>query len=85
MLAGAVQLTLSEPLAAVAATAVGAPGTVRGVTELDAAELLPVPSPLRAVTVKVYAVPFVSGDTKSTPEELKTTIFTHYTVLRKKQ
>jgi hypothetical protein len=29
--------------------------------------------------------PFVSGDTKSTPEELKTTIFTHYTVLRKKQ
>ncbi|MBY0112445.1 MAG: hypothetical protein K2Y21_06460 [Phycisphaerales bacterium] len=28
--------------------------------------------------------PFVSGDTKSTPEELKTTIFTHYTVLRKR-
>ena len=29
--------------------------------------------------------PFVSGDTKSTPDELKTTIFTHYTVLRKRQ
>ncbi|MFN9976748.1 MAG: hypothetical protein ACK58T_43295 [Phycisphaerae bacterium] len=29
--------------------------------------------------------PFVSGDTKSTPDELKATIFTHYTVLRKKQ
>lgn len=28
--------------------------------------------------------PYISGDSKSSPEELKSTIFTHYTVLRRK-
>lgn len=29
--------------------------------------------------------PYIAGDTKSTPEQLKATIFTHYTILRKRQ
>lgn len=33
-------------------------GVLAGVTEFDAAEAVPVPIPLVAVTVKVYAVPF---------------------------
>jgi hypothetical protein len=52
----------------VAETLVGAPGTVTGVTLtlasgvtlLEAVEALEVPTELVAVTVKVYAVPFVS-------------------------
>ena len=38
----------------------GAPGAVAGVTLLDAAEAGPVPMAFVAVTVNVYAVPFVS-------------------------
>jgi hypothetical protein len=38
---------------------VGVPGTVAGVTEFEAAEAVPVPTALVAVTLKVYAVPFV--------------------------
>jgi hypothetical protein len=48
---GAVQETLSAPLARVAATPVGAPGTVAGVTAAEAAEEGPVPATFVAVTV----------------------------------
>jgi hypothetical protein len=41
-----------------ALTAVGAPGTFAGVTELDA-PLGPVPAALVATTLKVYPVPLV--------------------------
>ena len=51
--AGAVHETVTLVLAAVAVTLVGAPGTVAGVTELEAAEAAPVPTALVAVTVKV--------------------------------
>ena len=50
---GAVQLTVAEAFAAVAVPMVGAPGTVAGVTELDAADGRPVPMPLMAATLKV--------------------------------
>ena len=43
----------------VAATAVGDPGVVRGVTGTEGALAGPVPAGLDAVTVKVYAVPLV--------------------------
>ena len=45
---------------AVAATAVGAPGTVAGVTEFDADDDRLVPTPFVAVIVKEYVSPFVS-------------------------
>ena len=48
-----VQLTEAEALPAVAVTAVGASGTDEGVTALEAAEAVPVPLALVAVTVKV--------------------------------
>ena len=51
--AGAVQETVALALAAVAVTLVGAPGTVAGVTELEAVLAEPVPTALVAVTVKV--------------------------------
>src|SRR4051812_49828747 len=38
---------------------VGAPGTVAGVTLFEADDAAPVPTALVAVTVNVYAVPFV--------------------------
>ena len=60
VLDGAVQVTVADPLPAVAATPVGAPGNVAGVTGLDGAEACPVPVALVAATVKVYAVPLVS-------------------------
>ena len=44
---------------ALAATIVGAPGTVAGVTVFDGADAGPVPTALVAVTVKVYAAPLV--------------------------
>ena len=50
---GAVQVTVAVPLPAVAATADGAPGTVIGITELDAPEAGPVPTALMAATEKV--------------------------------
>ena len=55
LLDGAVQLTVADPLPAVAVTPVGAPGAVGvfGVTALDGAEAGPVPLALVAVTVKV--------------------------------
>jgi hypothetical protein len=62
LLAGAVQLTVAEALAAVAVTAVGAPGTdplPAGVTGLDGAEAGPSFRLFWAITVNVYVVPFV--------------------------
>jgi hypothetical protein len=46
-------------LPAVAVTAVGAPGTVAGVTLLEASDAALVPTAFVAVTVNVYAVPLV--------------------------
>jgi hypothetical protein len=58
---GAVQVRLTVPLlSAVPATVVGAPGTPSSVTPFDAADAAPVPIPLVAVTVNVYALPTVS-------------------------
>jgi hypothetical protein len=57
---GALQETVAEPFPGVPVTEVGVPGTPRGVTDPDGAEAVPAPIPLLAVTVKVYAVPFVS-------------------------
>ena len=53
VLAGAVHDTVAELSPAVAVTAVGAPGTVLGVTALEAADAEPVPDPFVAVTVNV--------------------------------
>ena len=51
---GTVHDTTEEALAfEVAVTAVGAPGTVEGVADDDAADATPVPLTLVAVTVKV--------------------------------
>ncbi len=57
---GAVQLTVACAFAAVALIAVGAPGTVAGVTELDGVDAALGPTALVAVTVNVYAVPLLS-------------------------
>ena len=51
-LAGAVQETVAWALAAVAETAVGAPGIVIGVTELDGVDAALEPTALVATTVK---------------------------------
>src|SRR5665648_137387 len=59
LLAGAVQLTVAEAFPGVADTAVGAPGTVLGVTAALATDASDVPAALVAVTVNVYAVPFL--------------------------
>ena len=53
LLTGAVKLTEAEPLPGVATALVGAPGTVAGVTELEALDAAPVPAELVAVTVNV--------------------------------
>jgi hypothetical protein len=54
LLAGAVQDTTDWVLALeVADTAVGAPGTVAGTAAAEAAEVVPVPAGLVAVTVNV--------------------------------
>jgi hypothetical protein len=58
-LTGGVKLTLACALPGVAVAAVGAPGTVLGVTLLDALEGALDPAAFVAMTVKVYAVPLV--------------------------
>ena len=64
LLAGAAHDTTDDAFAApVALTAVGAPGTVDGVTAADADEAEPVPLAFVAVTVNVYEVPFVNPAT----------------------
>jgi hypothetical protein len=60
VLTGAVQETATEVLPGTPVTAVGAPGTVAGVTAADGVESGPVPVPLVAVTVKVYESPLVN-------------------------
>jgi hypothetical protein len=60
LLAGAVHVSATCELPAVPVTAVGAPGTPAGVTPLDTAEKLPVPTTLIAATWKKYVVPLVS-------------------------
>ena len=62
-LLGPVKLTKAWALPGAAVTAVGAPGTVAGVTAADAADAGPVPTALVAVTVNVYAVPLASPGT----------------------
>jgi hypothetical protein len=57
---GAVQLTLAAPFPATADGAAGATGTVAGVTETDAVDVVLVPTAFPALTVNVYDVPFVS-------------------------
>jgi hypothetical protein len=56
---GAVNVIVASPLPRTAETLVGAPGTVAGVTALDADDAELVPTAFVAVTVNVYAVPFV--------------------------
>jgi hypothetical protein len=58
--AGAVNEIVACPFPGVADTAVGASGTVAGVTEFDGDEDALVPIALVAVTVKVYEVPLVN-------------------------
>ena len=53
VLPGGVNVTVACPFPGVAVPMVGAPGTVAGVTLLEAAEAAPVPALLVAVTVKV--------------------------------
>ena len=62
LLDGAVQLTVACPFPGVALTFVGTPGTVgaAGVTAVDGLDSGPVPTAFVALTVNVYAVPFVS-------------------------
>ena len=56
----AVNGTLAVPDAEeVTSPIVGALGVVAGVTEAEGAEFVEVPTPLLAVAVNVYAVPFV--------------------------
>ena len=59
LLAGAVHVSATCVLPAVPVTAVGAPGTPAGVTPLEAAETVPVPTALIAATWKKYVVPLV--------------------------
>jgi hypothetical protein len=56
---GGVKVMVACVLLAVAVTPVGAPGTPAGVIEFDAVDVTLVPIAFVAVTVKVYAVPFV--------------------------
>ena len=66
---GAVQATVTDVVPAfVAVPIVGAPGTVAGVTELDAVDKLDVPTELVAVVLKKYVVPFVKPVITHEPE-----------------
>ena len=65
---GALQVNETCVLPAVPATAVGAPGTVRGVTADDAVETDPVPAVFVALTLNVYAVPFTKPVTVAEAE-----------------
>ncbi len=60
MLAGAVNATLTCPLPDDAVPIVGAPGTVAGVTTLEALDEMPAPMEFVALTVHVYGVPLVN-------------------------
>jgi hypothetical protein len=60
---GAVHVTVTFPLAPTADVIAGAPGTVIGVTEDETAEAALEPMALVALTVNVYAVPFINPAT----------------------
>jgi hypothetical protein len=61
LLRGPVNETVEAPAVVTAAdTDVGASGTVAGMTALDAADAEEVKSPLFAVALNVYGVPFVN-------------------------
>ena len=60
--AGAVQDTVADALLATAETAVGAPGTVTGVTEAEGEEAVEGPTAFVARTLNVTEVPLVSPD-----------------------
>jgi hypothetical protein len=62
-LVGAVQVTVADPMPAVATTAVGAPGTFGSVIAAEGCEAGPVPAAFVAVTTKVYVPPFASPET----------------------
>ena len=57
---GAVHDTVTAPSPRTPTTPVGAPGTPVGVTAVDGADTAPLPTALVAITVNVYAVPFVN-------------------------
>ena len=57
LLVGAVKLTVTSPLPAVAVPIDGVPGTVEGVTLFEAADASPLPFALVALTVNVTALP----------------------------
>jgi len=57
---GAPKLTVALLFPAVAVPMAGAPGTVAGMTLLETADAIPVPTLLVAVTAKVYGVPLLS-------------------------
>ena len=59
LLTGALQVNETCVLPEVPATEVGALGTVRGVTAAETVDVAPVPAALVALTLNVYAVPFV--------------------------
>jgi hypothetical protein len=63
LLRGAVNETDALPSKAVADTAVGAFGTVEGITALEADEASEVPMPFVAVTLNVYGAPLVKPET----------------------
>ena len=56
---GAVNVTVACALPSVAVPMDGAPGTAPGLTEFEAEDAVLVPAEFVAVTVNVYAVPFV--------------------------
>ena len=66
---GAVHDTVACPSPGAAITPEGTSGTFAGVTAPDGADGTPVPAALFAVTVNVYAVPFVrpATDTEVAP------------------
>jgi uncharacterized membrane protein len=67
--AGAVHATVTDVvLAIVAVPIVGAPGTVAGVTELEALDKPEVPAVFVAVALKKYVVPFVKPVMTHEPE-----------------
>ena len=56
---GGVKVTTTSPFPLVAVPIIGASDTVTGVIELLEAEAEPIPTAFVAVTVNVYATPFV--------------------------
>ena len=80
LLPGGVKVTETEEFPAVAVPIVGAPGTVAGVTLLDAAEGGPFPTPFVASTVHVTATPFVSPETTIGEDTLELLCVPHVAV-----